>query len=465
MELLYARIESYKPNQDHGRNVRLFNFAINSARPLDLFKIHGGCWLENAERTLLMLLRIGENFYGYGGEDNFLLNTIAIGNLHMTKVLLAHGATEYIEKRDPEYGNSTALQVSVELGQQPIFMELLKHRASVQTEFYRAQLRLPGTQVFPDQREDRSSFLHFCAEIGSDVFFVREFISRGLPVSQPDADWRTPLYLALKSGYFEIASELLNNGATLNEVRDGQTILGQLAEEGFSIPKERFLWLLKQQPKPQATLLLASQRHRQSIFHLLAQDSRMVRHPLWAKELIAFFIEQVSDMRLLNLQDVHLDTALHIGVRCLNIEIVRALLDAGADVNLTNADRKTPLNIARGIHDAKGQDISRILEVYGGRRWVELRQEESEMDSILSLWKDLGFEEQLVEWLDTALVTILQELRETLLNLFRSDGFLVQENPWRMVNQATWDFLSVNQAILANEARIKQFEYAVEELL
>jgi ankyrin repeat protein len=465
MKLLHSRMNPYKPNQDHGPNLRLFNFAINSARPLALFEIHRDRWLDNAKRTLVMLLDFGESLYGYGGEDNFINNTIAIGNHCMAKVLLENGATEYMEKRELQFGDSTALQAALELGQRYIFMELLKHGASVQTQLLPAKLRIPGTQIFPDERHDRSSYLHFCAETGSDVFFVREFIRRGLLVNQPDSEWRTPLYLALKGGHLEIASELLKHGAKLDEVRDGLTLLGQLAEEGFSIPKERFQWLLSQKAGNEAVGFLAGPRHRQSIFHLLAQDKRMIRQPLWARELIAFFLEQVSDSRLLDLQDVRLNTALHLGVQSQNLEIVSALLDAGAKVHLTNVDGKTPLRIARESSGAKGQDIVKLLELHGASLREEPHQGASDMESLMSRWKELGFQEQLIGWLDTALVSILQELRQTLLDLFRSDGFLVQENPWKSATKAVWDFIYSHSAITANGERIRQFEYAVGEML
>jgi ankyrin repeat protein len=168
-----------------------------------------------------MLLDFGESLYGYGGEDNFLQNTIAIGNYCMAKVLLEHGATEYMEKRDWQFGGSTALQTALELGQRYIFMELLKHGASVQTQLVPAKLHIPGAQI--SSNKERSSYLHFCAETGSDVFFVREFIRRGLPVNQPDCEWRTPLYLALKAGHLEIA-KLAGNLVSV----------GQLADRGIS---------------------------------------------------------------------------------------------------------------------------------------------------------------------------------------------------------------------------------------
>ncbi|KIW76525.1 hypothetical protein Z517_11271 [Fonsecaea pedrosoi CBS 271.37] len=466
MQLLHSRMKPYKPNQDHGPNLRLFNFAINGATPLALFQIHGDHWLDNAKETLVLLLSFGESLYGYGGEDNFIKNTISTGNYQMTKVLLENGATEHMEKNEVQFGGTTALHVALELGQQHIFMELLKHGAMVETPLLPANLQVAGSKILADMVQHKSNYLHFCAETGCQVFFVREFIRRGLSVNQPDWEWHTPLFLALKAGNLDIASELLKHGARLDEVRDGLTLLGQLAEQGYSIPLERFQWLLEQQTDNEGAKLIANQRLRQSIFHLLAQDKRMVRQPLAARRLVAFFLEQVRDHRLLDLQDVHLDTALHLAVQCENLEMVRALLDAGVKLGLVNLEGKTPTGIAREGRGPKARDVRKLLELHGASpKEKELDREVSDTTLIRSFWKELGFQEQLVAWLDTALVLILQGLRQTFLELFRSDGFLVQENPWKSMTKAVWDFVRMHPAIFANELRTRQFEYSVGEML
>jgi len=465
MELLHSRIKPYKPDQDHGPNLRLFNFAINSAEPLVLFMIHGDCWLDNAEKTLLLLLKFGESLYGYGGEDNFIKNAIFVGNYRMAKVLLDNGATKYMEKMDFEFGGETALMCAVSSGHRHIFTELLKHGASVHTRLLPASLRQPGAQIDLEVRPDRSTFIHFCAEMGTDTFFVDEFVRQGLPINQPDAEWNTALYLALRSGHLHVASRLIHHGAKLGEVRDGLTLLGQLAEQGFGIPKERYQWILERSQEIGTTGFLTSPRYRKSIFHHIAQDKRTVRQPVWARDLIAFFIERVSDIRILDLQDVMLNSALHLAVQSYNIEAANALVEAGARLDLLNLDGKSPLDVAREDGGLKAKELIRILELHraGVKDASVIKAPSSE--SAMVLWKELGFQKQLREWLDTALIQILEALRQILLTLFRSDGFLLQENPWKSATKAVFDILNINRAILDREERIGQFEHVVGEML
>lgn len=465
MELLHSHMSPYKANQDHGPNFRLFNFAINSADPLTLFMIHGDRWLDNAEKTLLLLLKFGESLYGYQGEDNFINNTIFVGNYRMAKVLLENGATKYMETRDLAFGWTTALMNAVEHGHRHIFTELLKHGASVHMELLPPSLRRPGAEIDLETRPDRSTFIHYCAEKGSDTFFLDEFVSRGVPINQPDAEWNTALYLALRAGHMKVASRLIHHGAKLDEVKDGLSLLGQLAEQGLGVPKERYRWVLERLRETDTAGFLTSPRYRQSIFHHISQDKRTVRQPVWARDLIAFFIESVSDIRILDLQDVMLNSALHLAVQCHNIEVVNALLEAGARFDLLNMDGKSPLDIAHEAGGPKTKDIIRMLELRGAGAKTDSKQAVQSKDSAMALWKELRFQQQLRQWLDTALLPILEELRQTMLALFRSENFLLQENPWKGATKAVFDILNTNRAILAREERTRQFEYVVGEML
>ena len=474
LELLHSRTTPWRPNQDHGPNLRLFNFAINDADPLALFMIHGDRWLENAEKTMLLLLRFGERLYGYGGEDSFLMNTIHVGNYRMAKVMLENGATKHMEKMDYEFGGTTAVMNAIEHGQRHIFVELLKHGASVDTQVLPASLRRPGKAIFFESKPDQSTLLHYCAEHGSDVFFVDELVARGVPVNQHDSEWNTAIFLALRIGHLHVASRLIHHGAHLSDIKDGLTLLGQLAEGGLGVSLERYQWLLDRSNKGSGTSgLLTSQRYRQSILHQIAQDERAVRQPTWARELLAFFIEGASDKRIVDLQDVRLNTALHLAVHAQNSEVANALLEAGARSDLVNMDGQTPLDIARGMDGAaehRAKEMLQLLDRYraaAAPTSVPTRAPDTDEyeSAAMALWRELGMEEQLSRWLDTALVPILQALRQALLALFRSDGFLLQENPWKAVTRMVYDTVLVNQAILAKKERTRQFEYIVGELL
>lgn len=268
-------------------------------------------------------------------------------------------------------------------------------------------LRKPGTKIFLDNRPDRSTYLHVCAELGTDTFFVREFLDRGVPVNQADADEQTAFYLALRNRYTDICSELVNQGANLGEVRGGLTVLGQIAHEGLNLPKERFGYLLEIQPGSQITRFLAGVRNRQSIFHLLAQQKQAVRSPAWVRELPSFLLSQVKDSRLLDLQDVGLNSALHLAVLSNNAEILRALLENGAYPSSTNFDGATPFSLARRY---RLRDIIQLLISFGAIEASERNTLAQRIDAVERLWDVIGFTED-KDWLDTAMLDMLRQLR------------------------------------------------------
>jgi ankyrin repeat protein len=464
LKLLHSRVPNYKPNQDHGPDLRLFNFAINSASPLQQFNVHGVKWYDEMKNTLQTLLDFGESLYGYNGEDNFIRNAIAVGNLKMVEFLLANGASEHVNKFDYSGCGFPALYHALELGHQRIFTTLLNHGADVESLFVPEKMRQPGTKILLDNRPDRSTYLHVCAEMGADTWFVSEFLRRGVPINQQDANWQTALYLAIKAGYTGIATVLIEHGANLKEILDGKTILGQLATEGFGVSKDRFQFLLGKLPASPAAKLLTGPRDRQSIFHHFAQDGRVIRQPAWARELLQFFIDQIGDRRLLDLQDTAMNTALHLAVQHGNTEVARALLEAKANCNLRSNEGFTPLALANNLRAPGYKDVVALLQAHGA---VAEKKEADTVDvnTAKALWMELGFPEKDDEWLDTALVHVLQQLQQDLLTLFREDGFLISENPWKSATKVVWDCVSTNTAIVEKKERIRDFEYATGQML
>lgn len=464
LELLHSKASSCIPNQNHGTDLRLFNFAINAAPPLQQVNIHGKNWHKEMERTLNLLLNLGENLYSYGGEDNFLRNAIGVGNHRMVKFLLESGAMDHINTFDIKFGGFPALYHAVEFGNTDIFTTLLESGADTSTLFVPDILRQAGTMLFMDNRPNRSTYLHVCAEAGSSPFFVRTFLNCGVPVNQPDADWHTAFFLAVRAGYTDIASILLEHGANVKEVLDGRTLVGQLAKEGFSLPRDRFQYLLSKLPDNQAVKFLVAPRARQSIFHLLAQDSRTIRQPSWARDLLRFFLDQVKHHEILDIQDVHLNTALHFAIESSNIEVLIALLEAGANPNLQNHDNKTPLALATDQPPSrKRSEAINLLQLHGAS--LRGQNPNDAGASSQDIWKELGWSEQGYERLDTAMIYVLQQLQDELRVLLDDKDFLSSENPWKPVSEKIYHFIRMNPAILANPDRIRDFELATTTLL
>lgn len=69
-----------------------------------------------------------------------------------------------------------------------------------------------------------------------------------------------------------------------------------------------------------------------------------------------------KEIRVLDLPDVHGNTALHHAVNVESIEICEDLLKAGVNPNVANQDGSTPFDIATR---KKCEEISRLLRSYG----------------------------------------------------------------------------------------------------
>ena len=98
-------------------------------------------------------------------------------------------------------------------------------------------------------------------------------------------------------------------------------------------------------------------------------------------------------------------------------------------------------------------------------QWLRRKRRTLGIDTAKAHWLELGFPEKDDERLDTALVHIFQQLQQELLTLFREDGFLISENPWKSATKVVWDFISTNTAIVDKEDRIRDFEYAIGQML
>lgn len=83
------------------------------------------------ERTVKILLSFGEDLYSRDGEDNFILNAIAVGDHKMVDVLLDNGAAEHVDKTVGALNPYPALFHAMAFGHHHIFMSLLNRGAKV----------------------------------------------------------------------------------------------------------------------------------------------------------------------------------------------------------------------------------------------------------------------------------------------------------------------------------------------
>ncbi|KAI9330695.1 ankyrin repeat-containing domain protein [Zopfochytrium polystomum] len=139
---------------------------------------------------------------------------------------------------------------------------------------------------------------------------VALLLARGADPNAPNANLQTPLFYAASKGWRDVCQALLENGAKLN-ARDS---LRQLRSREFFLKK----------PLNQTPLHRAASRGNLAVVKL--------------------FLEQ-SNVKL-DEEDKYGNTPLHLAVESGNGEVALLLVEAGADHQLENKEKKRPIDLA-----------------------------------------------------------------------------------------------------------------------
>jgi ankyrin repeat protein len=156
------------------------------------------------------------------------------------------------------------------------------------------------------------SALHYAAVSGNEkVVNILLKNTHILDINRLDACNGTPLYYAAKEGHNVVVNQLLKKGADVN-LRVSRYSIRRLGQ-----------WLDKLEIVEDTPLIAAIKNN----------------YPRIAKSLI----QAGADV---NLQGVYNNTALHHAVSLQSIDMIAALIKAGAEVSIKNNDHKTPKDIA-----------------------------------------------------------------------------------------------------------------------
>eukprot|EP01029_Cantina_marsupialis_P011917 TRINITY_DN26421_c0_g1_i1.p1 TRINITY_DN26421_c0_g1~~TRINITY_DN26421_c0_g1_i1.p1 ORF type:complete len:215 (+),score=55.79 TRINITY_DN26421_c0_g1_i1:130-774(+) len=162
-------------------------------------------------------------------------------------------------------------------------------------------------------------------------------------VNARDDDKRTPLHWACAGGQFEVADFLLKIEGIKVNTRDESEwtpLMSAISAGAFEIVQ---LLVLK------GARLTAINETGHSIFHYLKGNEKIAE----------YLLAQVSDSSDLDVQDHSAEeTALHRAASRGDIEVVRLLIKSGADLNISDRKKQTPLHLA---YAAKHDDIAAIL--------------------------------------------------------------------------------------------------------
>lgn len=213
------------------------------------------------------------------------------------------------------------------------------------------------TNVLPPS----TKLLHLITSCGLIKDF-QHLINFEVETNEEDADQLTPLYFACQWS-LENAEFLISRGANVNhKTSHGLT---PLQESIRYHTKEIYKILIKKGADVNCEagftgLTLAMIRDEPDAFYLMLdygvdvdlQDSRKGSTALmvatFAPEFIDYLVKILERTKIINAQDNEGATAVHYAVKDRNLLALKKLIEAGADINLTNNENLTPLAIAGG---------------------------------------------------------------------------------------------------------------------
>ncbi|XP_044746875.1 rabankyrin-5-like [Coccinella septempunctata] len=188
--------------------------------------------------------------------------------------------------------------------------------------------------------EDQNTPLHIASMFGR-VDVVEMLLGRGVVVDSKNVYGITPLFSAASRGFDEIVEMLLKKGATINpQDRDGSTPLHLVSETNY----ERMVEFLLNHG---ADVNVLDNKNRLPI-ELAVSEGRITSVKLFLEKNKSFLNRRVN-------QNFSL---LHIATQFGHKEIVKFLLDEGADMHLTN-DKGS-----KAIHIAAREGFTDIIDVF-----------------------------------------------------------------------------------------------------
>ena len=283
-------------------------------------------------------------------------------------------------------------------GHDTVFTHLLNNGADPFQRF-RTDLVVPQREKWAEGskisflRGPRSTYLHLCPGNGSGLRFASVLLRQGLRIDCYDSNWESPLFLAIIACDFELADYLIGNGAT-NNVSDGLTILGRLAEDGFMAPYAAYDYALKLQakygPKGAAGFMSEYSSYR-TYLHILIERWGILRNDSWTEALLDLFLCRLPNKELLDIQaDGTGVTALMLAVKSMNVDATRKLLDWGADPDVPNYTDGTPSDAVLHMtydrmskHGIRFQDIKKGQTSSGSK--PPLLEEVSKLEEIYGI--------------------------------------------------------------------------------
>jgi ankyrin repeat protein len=282
------------------------------------------------------------------GETALMLAARA-GSLEGTKALIAKGAD--VNAAEGTRGQ-TALMWAIANRHPDITAVLLQHGASVRA---RSQVRtavynMGGNRSAGNASPDTplvevplggSTPLLFAAR-SNDVESARLLVAAGADVNDTEADGNTALIVAAHSGNASVARFLLENNANPNAAPLGYTALHAAVLRGYLRDRD----LRNTDPAAGLPLVKALLEHGANPNARVARGTRLRR---WSHDFA--LLERWAGA-----------TPFWLATRFLELDMMRAIADAGADVHLPTIDGTTPLMVAAGLGYSRASGTAAFIK-------------------------------------------------------------------------------------------------------
>jgi len=214
--------------------------------------------------------------------------------------------------------------------------------------------------------------LHFAVEAGKEDI-LGFLIDKGANINARDVNGMAPLHYAVKKGSIDIVGLLLDKGADIEIVnRNRETpLIFSVAIEKPEVAK----YLINR-----GANLLAKDRNGNSVLHLCAENGFL--------ELIEYIFEKGGGSIDINDTNKKKETPLHMAVRNNRADVVKFLVEKGADIEARDVLGATPLFASLEVDNLdlakylveKGADIN--VEAFNGKRLVHLAGSSKTVDTI-----------------------------------------------------------------------------------
>ena len=238
--------------------------------------------------------------------------------------------------------------------------------------------------------KDRVTLLGLAAREGH-FEVVKYLAENGAEINMTTKDGVTPLGLAAREGHFKVVKYLAENGTEINmTTKDGVTPLGLAAREGhFEVVKylaENGAEVDQADNAGVTPLLRAAYCGHLEVVEFLLKNGADINEDIIdedrdiVKDRLIIAMHKGESDKVERLckdyanSNIHGTSILELAVKIGREEIVKCLLDNGADVNKANSNGATPLHIAA----QKGHpNIVRLLFDYGADSTVFIDKEQT----------------------------------------------------------------------------------------